>query len=108
MPPSARTMRRNASAISARRAMMLASGSGIRMGPLPVARGEAAFTYVTDRRRWSGRRRRTGGRGAAARGVGSALTRLVARVDLVDHVDPPLAPDDTTVLVALLQRFQRI
>src|SRR5438046_6415985 len=38
----------------------------------------------------------------------SALARLEARIGLVDDVDAPLAPHDAAVLVALLQRLQRI
>src|SRR5579871_1827268 len=44
----------------------------------------------------------------AKRPGASALPRLEARVLLVDHVDAPLAPDDAAVLVALLERAQRI
>ena len=39
---------------------------------------------------------------------GLALARLVARVRLVDDVDPALAPHNAAVLVALLERFQGI
>src|SRR5258708_9137947 len=38
----------------------------------------------------------------------SALARLEAGIDLVDDVDASLAPHDAAVLVALLQRLQRI
>src|SRR6185503_2272137 len=37
-----------------------------------------------------------------------ALARLVARVGLVDHIDPALAADDAAILVPLLRRLQRI
>lgn len=39
-------------------------------------------------------------------GVASALARLEAGIDLVDHKDPPLAPHDAAVLVALFQCLQ--
>src|SRR5438067_7488897 len=38
----------------------------------------------------------------------SALAGLEAGIGLVDDVDAPLAPHDAAVLVALLQRLQRI
>src|SRR5437762_4456721 len=38
----------------------------------------------------------------------SALAGLEARIGLVDDVDASLAPHDAAVLVALLQRLQRI
>src|SRR5262249_51231152 len=38
----------------------------------------------------------------------SALARLVARVGLVDHIDPPLAPHDPAIAVALLEALQGI
>ena len=40
--------------------------------------------------------------------TGLALTRLHARVLLVDDVDAPLAADDAVVAIALHQVFQRI
>src|SRR5688572_9651413 len=39
---------------------------------------------------------------------GLALARLVARVGLVDHIDPALATNDAAILVPLLRRLQRI
>ena len=36
------------------------------------------------------------------------MTGLVARIRLVDDIDATLPPDDAAVLVALLQRLQRI
>src|SRR5207302_1691755 len=39
---------------------------------------------------------------------GSALSRLVPRIGLVDDVDPPLAAHYAAALVALLQCLQRI
>jgi hypothetical protein len=38
----------------------------------------------------------------------SALARLEATLDLVDHIDPALAADQTVVAVATAQRFQRV
>src|ERR1700726_590042 len=38
----------------------------------------------------------------------SALTRLETALNLVDHVDPALAADQTVVAVASTQRFQRV
>src|SRR4249920_158141 len=38
----------------------------------------------------------------------SALPGLEAALDLVDHVDPPLAADQTIIAVAAAQRFQRV
>src|SRR6185437_3209480 len=116
MTPSPETIRRNAAAISARRAMMAASGVGMRMGLLPLDRGTAGGTdrsqpascwprgpaAPTKNRALQGAVRRT-----AIPGL-SALARLVAGVGLVDHVDAALAAHDAAVLVALLERFQGI
>src|ERR1700733_749672 len=38
----------------------------------------------------------------------SALTRLEAALDLVNHVDPALAADQTVVAMTTTQRFQRV
>jgi len=37
-----------------------------------------------------------------------ALTRLEAALDLIDHVDPSLAPYQAVVAMTAAQRFQRI
>jgi hypothetical protein len=50
-------------------------------------------------------------RGAAGQGIAKAalaLTRLEAALDLIDHVDPSLAPDQAIVAMTAAQRFQRI
>jgi hypothetical protein len=39
---------------------------------------------------------------------GSALAGFEARLGLVDHVDPALAPDNLVVAMPATQRFQRI
>ena len=38
----------------------------------------------------------------------STLSRLEPALDLVDHVNPALAADQTVVAVAATQRFQRV
>jgi hypothetical protein len=38
----------------------------------------------------------------------STLARLEAALNLVDHVNPALAADQTVVAVATTQRFQRV
>jgi hypothetical protein len=38
----------------------------------------------------------------------SALARLEAALDLVDHIDPALAADQTVVAMTTTQRFQRV
>jgi hypothetical protein len=38
----------------------------------------------------------------------STLARLEAALNLVDHIDPALAADQTIVAVATAQRFQRV
>src|SRR2546430_2184509 len=86
MTPSPGTIRRNAAAISSRRAMVAPSGVGISM-VAPPRSSEAT--------------------GSLRLGL-SALARLEARIDLVDNVDAPLAPHDAAVLIALLQGLQRI
>jgi hypothetical protein len=44
----------------------------------------------------------------AARMPGSALSRLVPRIGLIDDVDPSLTADNPAPLVALLQCLERI
>src|SRR5882724_2938222 len=44
----------------------------------------------------------------AGRSLDSTLARLEATLNLVDHVDPALAADQTVVAVASAQRFQRV
>jgi hypothetical protein len=39
---------------------------------------------------------------------GSALARLEAALDLVDHINPALAADQTVIAVTTAQRLQRI
>jgi hypothetical protein len=39
---------------------------------------------------------------------GSALARLEAALDLVDHINPALAADQTVVAVTTAQRLQRV
>src|SRR5260370_15862168 len=45
---------------------------------------------------------------AAGLSPDSTLARLEAALNLVDHVDPALAADQTVVAVASAQRFQRV
>jgi hypothetical protein len=40
--------------------------------------------------------------------LASTLARLETALNLVDHVDPTLAADQTVVAVATTQRFQRV
>jgi len=39
---------------------------------------------------------------------GLALARLEAGIGLVDNIDPPLAANNATILVAFLRRLERI
>src|SRR5262249_51893968 len=78
MTPSPGTIRRNASTISARRRRTALSGGGSSIKALRAI--------------WRG----------------SALARLIPRIGLIDDKDAPLAPYDAAVLVAFLQRLQRI
>jgi len=53
--------------------------------------------------------RRTGQRPAPGQiSLKSALARLEAALDLIDHVDPALAADQTVVAMTTTQRFQRV
>jgi hypothetical protein len=40
--------------------------------------------------------------------LGSALARLEASLNLVDHINPALAADQTVVAMTTAQRFQRV
>src|SRR5258707_1116278 len=104
MTPSPGTISRSAAAISLRRAMTAASGSGISIVKFCHCERSDAISS----RRVSPRLRLPG-RLAAPRNDAirmSALTGFEARVDFVDHVDPPLAPHHAAVLVAFLQCLQ--
>jgi len=46
--------------------------------------------------------------GTTGLSLDSTLARLEAALNLVDHVDPALAADQTVVAVASAQRFQRV
>ena len=52
--------------------------------------------------------RRWGAAGKRIAKAALALTRLEAALDLIDHVDPSLAPDQAVVAMTAAQRFQRI
>src|SRR5438270_11294206 len=128
MTPSPGTIWRNAAAISSRRAMTAWSGAGISIAlPLqPRHSGTAlraglgihehglSIVCTTAGASWPGVVFMDSGLAAPQRpgmtvlGRCLALACLEARIGLVDDVDAPLAPHDATVLVALLQRLQRI
>src|SRR5438477_3528081 len=128
MTPPPATMRRNAAAISSRRAMTAWSGAGIsialplrprhsgtalRAGPGIHEHGLRVVRRIVGAS-WPGVVVMDSGLATAQRsgmtvlGECLALACLEARIGLVDDVDPPLAPHDAAVLVALLQRLQRI
>ena len=46
--------------------------------------------------------------GKAGLSLASTLARLEAALNLVDHVNPALAADQTVVAMATTQRFQRV
>src|SRR3954471_14868333 len=113
MTLAAGSKRRSAAAISPRRAIAPLSGSGIcmaamwrgaRRGSRPRAGPDAKNR--AKRARFPIHSISYGRPGPAA--ARSALAGLVARVGLVDDIDAALAPDDATVLVAALGRFQRV
>src|SRR5690348_7744555 len=104
MTPSPGTIRRNPSTISARRASTVSSGVGIRIVSAPP-RGEHLGGPKTRAQTKTAPRR---ARPVPAMRSRSALARLEARVGLVDDVNATLPPHDPAVLVALLQRLERI
>src|SRR5258708_7145047 len=80
------------------RTMPSASGKAPPESEGPAPRGTTA----------SGVGSRIGATRRVSAAPGSALARLEPRIDLVDQIDAPAAPHDAAVLVALLQRLQRI
>src|SRR6516225_1845289 len=80
MTPSPGTICRSTSTISARRRRTASSGAGTFIGGDPT-------DLAT---------------------LGSALARLISRIGLIDDECAPLSAHDAAVLVAFLQRLQRI
>src|SRR5579875_160128 len=90
--------RRSSAAMAPRRAITAASGSGISMMALCWAPPAPLPTKNRARRRgWKQQHQRL-----------SALSGLVSRIGLVDHVDAALAAHDAAILVARLERFEGI
>src|SRR5262249_51805258 len=93
--PSPGTMARSAATISARRPRMAGSRGGICM-PRSLRQMKGRRKPMASAAWICGRERAL------------ALTRLEARVGLVDDVDAALAAHDAAVLVARLHRLQRM
>src|ERR1700730_10098743 len=120
MTPSPGTIRRSAAAISARRAMIAASGVGMRIGDPPGSQLGgllshplfSLMSYVGPGLTPANKKPRPLERGLVhtcsrtCSRDGSALARFEAGIGFVDGVEAARGTDDAAVLVALLERLQ--